>query len=176
MFICVFPANGLSLFMFMRMAPCAPRAPALITTRPEHIRRTRRRGRYHNRYDNTHLWHISLRTNIWVFRDVVFQDVGFQTNKLKPLTQISFRWEVPTPSVLRVNQLLCSNPTSSNTTSLNSRNIIHGAQIDSNHEPFACRCGSWRGSLGLALQGSYLQGVRSAETQATPQEIRPKGC
>ena len=36
----------------------------------------------------------------WVLRDVVFQDVGFQTTSLKPLTHISFRWEVPTPSVV----------------------------------------------------------------------------
>ena len=36
----------------------------------------------------------------WVFRDVVFQDVGFQTTSFKPLTHISFRCEVPTPSVV----------------------------------------------------------------------------
>ena len=34
-----------------------------------------------------------------MFRDVVFQDVGFQDYSLKPLTHISFSCEVPTPSV-----------------------------------------------------------------------------
>ena len=36
---------------------------------------------------------------ICVFRDVVFQAVGFEHNTDKPLTHISFRCEVPTPSV-----------------------------------------------------------------------------
>ena len=36
----------------------------------------------------------------WVFRDVVFQDVGFENYSFKPLTHISFRCEVPTPSVV----------------------------------------------------------------------------
>ena len=37
----------------------------------------------------------------WVFRDVVFQDVGSEHNMfIKPLAHISFRCEVPTPSVL----------------------------------------------------------------------------
>ena len=36
----------------------------------------------------------------WVFSDVVFQDAGFQTTRFKPLTHISFRCEVPTPSVV----------------------------------------------------------------------------
>ena len=36
---------------------------------------------------------------VWLFRDVVFQDVGFENNSFKPLTHISFRCEVPTPSV-----------------------------------------------------------------------------
>ena len=40
---------------------------------------------------------------------------------VKPLTHISLRCEAPTPSALRVGQLLCSNPSSSNTTSLNSQ-------------------------------------------------------
>ena len=40
-----------------------------------------------------------MRRAIWVFTDVVFQDVGFQTISLKPLTHISIRCEVPTPSV-----------------------------------------------------------------------------
>ena len=33
------------------------------------------------------------------FRDVVFQDVGFESNSSKPLAHISFRCEVPTTSV-----------------------------------------------------------------------------
>ena len=36
----------------------------------------------------------------WVFRDVVFQGVGFRTSSLNPLTHISFRCEFPTPSVV----------------------------------------------------------------------------
>ena len=36
---------------------------------------------------------------LWVFRDVVFRDVGFDNNSLKPLTHISFGCEVPTTSV-----------------------------------------------------------------------------
>ena len=76
-----------------------------------------------------------------VFRDVVFQDdVGFEHNSLKPLTHISFRCEVPTPSVLRVNQLLLSNPTSSNTTSLNSRVTIRLAQSLPLSSGFRIKC------------------------------------
>ena len=37
---------------------------------------------------------------IWVFRDVVFQDMGFEHNSIQPLTHISFRCEVPTPCVV----------------------------------------------------------------------------
>ena len=36
--------------------------------------------------------------DLWVLRDVVLQDAGFQTTSFKPLTHISFRCEVPTPS------------------------------------------------------------------------------
>ena len=60
-------------------------------------------------------------SGMWCFRMW-----GFETLFSKPLTHISFGCEVPTPSVLRVNKLnktnqqLVSNPTSSNTTSLNS--------------------------------------------------------
>ena len=38
----------------------------------------------------------------WVLRDVVFQDVGFETNSCIPLTvtHLSFRCEVPTPSIV----------------------------------------------------------------------------
>ena len=35
----------------------------------------------------------------WVFRDVVFQDVVRQTASFKPVPHISFRCEIPTPSV-----------------------------------------------------------------------------
>ena len=34
-----------------------------------------------------------------VFRDVVFQDVGFEKNSFETLTRIGFRCEVPTPAV-----------------------------------------------------------------------------
>ena len=37
---------------------------------------------------------------VGVFRDVVFQDVGFERNTVNPLTHISYRCEVPTPSVV----------------------------------------------------------------------------
>ena len=45
------------------------------------------------------IWVLSDRgiRAFWVFRGVVFQDVGFEHNSLKPLTHISFRCEVPTP-------------------------------------------------------------------------------
>ena len=55
----------------------------------------------------------------WVFRDVVFQDVGFQTTSLKPLTHISCRREVH-----RVNQLSFSNPAFSSTPHLNSQTPV----------------------------------------------------
>ena len=42
----------------------------------------------------------TFRHKSWVLRDVVFQDVGFENNSFKPLTHISFRCEVPTPSVV----------------------------------------------------------------------------
>ena len=42
----------------------------------------------------------SVVDHIWVFRDVVFQDVGFQNTSFLPLTYISCRCEVPTPSVV----------------------------------------------------------------------------
>ena len=35
----------------------------------------------------------------WVFRDVVLQDVGVHNTSCKPLAHISFRCEVPIPSV-----------------------------------------------------------------------------
>ena len=52
----------------------------------------------------------STRTLAWVFRDVTFRDVGFQHTIFTPLTHISFRCEVPTPSTLfvRVNKPLVS--------------------------------------------------------------------
>ena len=37
---------------------------------------------------------------VWVFGDVVSQDVGFENNMFKPLTRTSFRCEVPSPSVV----------------------------------------------------------------------------
>ena len=52
---------------------------------------------------------------------VCFRMWGFKLLHSKPLTHISFRCEVSTPSALEANQLSVSNPTSSNTTSLNSR-------------------------------------------------------
>ena len=48
---------------------------------------------------------FSVHTIHWVFRDVVLEDVGCQNASLNPLTHVSFRWEVPTPSVVMVNQL-----------------------------------------------------------------------
>ena len=49
---------------------------------------------------NHTLWNHPLRkTWAWVFRDVVFQDAGFQNTSFKPLAHISCRCEVPTPSV-----------------------------------------------------------------------------
>ena len=47
---------------------------------------------------------------IWVFRVVVFQDVGFQTNMLKPLTHISVRCEVPAPSVFERQSTIMFKP------------------------------------------------------------------
>ena len=47
---------------------------------------------------------------------------------LSPTTHISFGCEVPTPSLLGVDKRLRSNPTSSNTTSLNSR-LSHTCHI-----------------------------------------------
>ena len=45
--------------------------------------------------------HPQLLTAVWVFRDVVFQYVVFQTTMFKiPATNVSFRREVPTPSVI----------------------------------------------------------------------------
>ena len=47
----------------------------------------------------------------WVFRDVVFQDVGFEHNNIsKPLTHISYRCEVPTPSVVEDQSTIMLNP------------------------------------------------------------------
>ena len=57
----------------------------------------------------------------WVFGDVAFRMWGFEILFLKPLAHISFGCEVPTPSVLNVNKLPLSNPTSSNSTSLNTQ-------------------------------------------------------
>ena len=47
----------------------------------------------------------------WVFRDVAFQDVGFENNSLKPLTDIiSCRCEVPTPSVVEGQSTIMFKP------------------------------------------------------------------
>ena len=48
----------------------------------------------------------------WVLRDVVFQDVGFQTISLKSLSHISFRCEVPTPSVVEGQSTIMFRPQS----------------------------------------------------------------
>ena len=42
-----------------------------------------------------------IRIICWAFREVALQDVGFDNNQygLQPLTHVSFRCEVPTPSV-----------------------------------------------------------------------------
>ena len=45
-----------------------------------------------------------------VFRGVVFQDVGFEHNGFKPLTHMSFRCEVPTPSVVEGQQYIGFKP------------------------------------------------------------------
>ena len=67
-----------------------------------------------------------MKPGIWVLRDVVFQDVGFENDCLKPLTHVSVRCEVPHIQLLRVSKLVFSTPTSSNTTSLNSRGMKPG--------------------------------------------------
>ena len=46
----------------------------------------------------------------WVFRDVVFQDVGFQTTIFAPLTHISFMCEAPTSSVVEGQQSIIFKP------------------------------------------------------------------
>ena len=57
-------------------------------------------------------------------RDVAFQDVGFQTTIFKtPPPKSAFGVKSPHLQLLRVNQLLLSNPTSSNTTCLKSRTV-----------------------------------------------------
>ena len=45
-----------------------------------------------------------------VFRDVVFQDVGFENDSFKPLTHISFRCEVPTSSVFEGQSTIMIKP------------------------------------------------------------------
>ena len=63
---------------------------------------------------------------LWVFRDVVFQDVGFEHVMLvlnsSPISALGLK--SPQFQFLRVNQLLLSNLTSSNTTSLNFRYLL----------------------------------------------------
>ena len=46
----------------------------------------------------------------WVFRDMVLQDVGFESNSFRPLTHLSFRCEVPTPSVVEGQQIIIIKP------------------------------------------------------------------
>ena len=46
----------------------------------------------------------------WALRDVVFQDVGFEHNSCKPITHISFRYEVPTPSVFEGQSTIIFKP------------------------------------------------------------------
>ena len=50
------------------------------------------------------------RGKTWVFRDVVFQDVGFKNNSFKPLANISYRCEVPTPSVVEGQSTIIVKP------------------------------------------------------------------
>ena len=81
-----------------------------------YIYRKRERERERDDYYNVILDHMILYTTklifdiyiyiytsetarAWVFRDVLFQDVWFQNTISPPLTHISFRCEVPTPSV-----------------------------------------------------------------------------
>ena len=47
---------------------------------------------------------------VWVFRDVVFQDVEFQNTSLKPLNHVSFRCEVPIPSVFEGQSTITFKP------------------------------------------------------------------
>ena len=47
---------------------------------------------------------------LWVFRDVVFQDVRLDMIVLKPLTHIRFRCEVPTPSVFEGQSTIMFKP------------------------------------------------------------------
>ena len=65
-------------------------------------------------------------TGVWVFRDVVFRDVGFEDNmclKKKLSATSALGVKSPHPSVVECQPKLVSNPTSSNTTSLNSRGV-----------------------------------------------------
>ena len=57
----------------------------------------------------------SQRRSFWaapplLFRDVAFQDVGFQQTFVTPLTPIRFRCEVPTPSVVEGQQTIIFKP------------------------------------------------------------------
>ena len=45
-----------------------------------------------------------------LFGDVVFQDAVFQNTSLKPVAHISFRCEVPTPSLLEGQQTIIVKP------------------------------------------------------------------
>ena len=56
-----------------------------------------------------------------VFRDVVFRMWGFKILVVNPSPTSALGVKSPHLQLLRVNQLLCSNLTSSNTTSLSSR-------------------------------------------------------
>ena len=49
-------------------------------------------------------------SEVWVFRDVVFQDLGPQTTSCKPFTQISPRCEVRTPSVVEGRHTIMFKP------------------------------------------------------------------
>ena len=53
---------------------------------------------------------LLLQCSTWVFGDVVFQDVGFEHNSLKPLIHSSFRCDVPTPSVVEGQSTIIIQP------------------------------------------------------------------
>ena len=61
------------------------------------------------------------RSVCWVCMDVEFQDVGLKIMVSNPSAISALGVKSPHIQLLRVNRLLRSNPTSSNTTSLNSR-------------------------------------------------------
>ena len=100
-----------------------------------------------------HIWRSGMRC---------FRMWGLKLLFSKPLTHISFRCGVPTPSVLRVAKLLCSNPTSSNlwawceapirTESV----LLSGVRGENSRWPTR----AYKGQSRLALQKCRSKGIR----------------